>query len=75
MMLGAAVRRHQGAALLVVAAVFCSIATRVAGAEPHPFSKWFKYSPDIENSWDVASDAAQPMQWRPRLDSNQGPSA
>lgn len=61
MMLGAAVRRHQGVALLVVAAVFCSIATRVAGAEPHPFSKWFKYSPDIENSWDVASDAAQPM--------------
>ena len=61
MMLGAAVQRRQAAALLVVAAVFCSIATRATGAEPHPFSKWFKYSPDIENSWDVASNAAQPM--------------
>ena len=61
MMLGAAVQRRQAAALLVVAAVFCSIATRATGAEPPPFSKWFKYSPDIENSWDVASDAAQPM--------------
>jgi putative ABC transport system substrate-binding protein len=60
-MLGAAVQRRQAAALLVVAAVFCSIATRATGAEPHPFSKWFKYSPDIENSWDVASNAAQPM--------------
>jgi len=61
MMSGAAVRRHQAAALLVVAAVFCSIATRAAGAEPHPFSKWFKYSPDIENFWDVVSDTARPM--------------
>ena len=61
MMLGAAVQRRQAAALLVVAAVFCSIATRATGAEPHPFSKWFKYSSDIENSWDVASNAAQPM--------------
>jgi len=61
MMLGAAVQRRQAAALLVVAAVFYSIATRATGAEPHPFSKWFKYSPDIENSWDVASNAAQPM--------------
>ena len=61
MMLGAAVQRRQAAALLVVAAVFCSIATRATGAEPHPFSKWFKYSPDIEKSWDVESDAAQPM--------------
>ena len=61
MMLGAAVRRRQAAALFIVAAVFCSIATRATVAEPHPFSKWFKYSPDIENSWDVASDAAQPM--------------
>ena len=61
MMLGAAVQRRQAAALLVVAAVFCSIATRAIGAEPQPFSKWFKYSPDIEKSWEVASDAAQPM--------------
>ena len=61
MMLVAAVQRHQAAALLVVAAVFCSIATRAIGAEPQPFSKWFKYGPDIEKSWDVASDAAQPM--------------
>ena len=61
MMLGAAVQRRQAAALLVVAAVFCSIATRAIGAEPQPFSKWFKYGPDIENSWDVASDTAQPM--------------
>ncbi len=61
MMLGAAVQRRRVAALLVVAAVFCSTATRATVAEPHPFSKWFKYSPDIENSWDVASDAAQPM--------------
>ena len=61
MMLVSAVQRRQAAALLVVAAVFCSIATRATGAEPHPFSKWFKYSPDIENSWDVASNAAQPM--------------
>jgi len=60
-MLGAAVQRRQAAALLVVAAMFCSTATRATVAEPHPFSKWFKYSPDIENSWDVASDAAQPM--------------
>jgi len=61
MMLGAAVRRHQAAALFVVAAVVCSVATRATGAEPQPFSKWFKYNPDIENSWDVASAAAQPM--------------
>ena len=61
MMLEAAVQRRRAAALLVVAAVFCSIATRATVAEPQPFSKWFKYSPDIENSWDVASDAAQPM--------------
>jgi len=60
-MLEAAVQRRRAAALLVVAAVFCSIATRATVAEPQPFSKWFKYSPDIENSWDVASDAAQPM--------------
>jgi len=60
-MLGAAVQRRRAAALLVVAAVFCSTATRATVAEPHPFSKWFKYSPDIENSWDVAGDVAQPM--------------
>ena len=61
MMLGAAVRRCQAAALLVVAAVLCSTTTRATSAEPPPFSKWFKYSSDIEKSWDVASDAAQPM--------------
>ena len=61
MMRGAAAQRRQAAALLVVAAVLCSIATRATGAQPQPFSKWFKYSPDIENSWDVASDATQPM--------------
>jgi putative ABC transport system substrate-binding protein len=61
MMLGVAVQWRRSAALLVVAAVVCSIASRATGAEPQPFSKWFKYSPDIENSWDVASDAAQPM--------------
>jgi putative ABC transport system substrate-binding protein len=60
MMLGASVSR-QAAALLVVAAVFCSITTRATGAEPRPFSKWFKYGSDIEKSWDVESDAAQPM--------------
>ena len=61
MMSGASVSR-QAAALLVVAAVFCSITTRATGAEPRPFSKWFKYSPDIEKSWDVEGDAAKPMQ-------------
>jgi len=72
-MLGAAVQRRQAAALLVVAAVFCSIATRATGAEPHPFSKWFKYSPDIENSWDVASNAAQPMYVSLRRKEGAGP--
>jgi putative ABC transport system substrate-binding protein len=73
MMSEAAVRRHKAAALLVVAAVFCSIATRATGAEPQPFSKWFKYSPDIENSWDVASDAAQPMRVSLRRKDSAGP--
>jgi putative ABC transport system substrate-binding protein len=61
MMSGAANHRRQSVALIVAAAVFCSIATCATGAEPPPFSKWFKYSPDIENSWDVAGDPAQPM--------------
>jgi putative tryptophan/tyrosine transport system substrate-binding protein len=58
---GTAIRGRQATVLLVVAAVFCSIATCATSAEPRPFSKWFKYSPDIEKSWDVASDPAQPM--------------
>ena len=26
-----------------------------------PFDKWFKYSPDIDTTWDVTADAATPM--------------
>src|ERR1700730_3598162 len=61
MMLGAANHRRQSVALLVAAAVFCAIATCATSAESPPFSKWFKYSPDIEKSWNVVGDAAQPM--------------
>jgi len=61
MMLGVAAERRQTAALLVAATVFCLVAMGGASAEPRPFAKWFKYSPDIEKSWDVASDPAQPM--------------
>ena len=58
---GVAVKWRPAAVLLVAAAVFCSVATGATAAEPRPFSKWFKYSPDIEKSWDVANDPAQPM--------------
>jgi putative ABC transport system substrate-binding protein len=61
MMSGTAVKRRPPAALFIVAAVLSSIATCATAAEPRPFSKWFKYSPDIEQSWNVESDAAQPM--------------
>ena len=56
-----AVRGRQAAVLFTLAAVFCSIATYATSAEPPSFSKWFKYSPDIEKYWDVAGDPAQPM--------------
>jgi putative ABC transport system substrate-binding protein len=60
MMFGASSYR-QAAALLIVVAVVASIATGATGAEHATFSKWFKYGPDIEKSWDVKGDAAQPM--------------
>jgi putative tryptophan/tyrosine transport system substrate-binding protein len=31
-------------------------------ADDQPFSKWFKYGSDIETAWDVAGDAAKPLQ-------------
>jgi putative tryptophan/tyrosine transport system substrate-binding protein len=72
MMFGASSYR-QAAALLIVAAVVASIATGATGAEHATFSKWFKYGPDIEKSWDVKGDAAQPMYVSLRRKEGAGP--
>jgi putative tryptophan/tyrosine transport system substrate-binding protein len=72
MMFGASSYR-QAAALLIVVAVVASIATGATGAEHATFSKWFKYGPDIEKSWDVKGDAAQPMYVSLRRKEGAGP--
>jgi putative tryptophan/tyrosine transport system substrate-binding protein len=33
-----------------------------ASAQARPFAKWFKYSSDIDTSWNVAGDAAKPLE-------------
>ena len=54
-------RRYWLATQIVAAILLCSPINQ-AFAQSRPFDKWFKYSSDIDTAWDVAGNAATPMQ-------------
>ena len=52
-------RHRMKAAALITAALLAAAIPEAAGAE-RPFGKWFKYSADVESTWQVTGDAARP---------------
>ena len=56
-----AIQGRRSVPLLLAAVALWSILAGAASADPAPFSKWFKYNPDIQNNWDVVGEADKPM--------------
>ena len=54
-------RPCQFAPWLVAALFACATLNSAAADDTRPFAKWFKYSADIESTWDVIGNSAQPM--------------
>ena len=64
---------RQIALQFVGAVLACAILTPAAAAEPQPYAKWFKYSSDIDSTWNVTGDPAQPLRVTIRRKEGEGP--
>lgn len=61
--------------VLMAAAAFEILAAgaAVAAADTEPFSKWFKYAPEISRQWEIKGDSAKPLQVLVKNNLTQGP--
>lgn len=61
--------------VLVAGAAFELLATgaAVAAADAEPYSKWFKYAPEISRQWEILGDSAKPLQVLVKNNLTQGP--
>jgi putative tryptophan/tyrosine transport system substrate-binding protein len=45
----------------------------IAAADTEPYSKWFKYAPEISRQWEINGDSAKPLQVLVKNNLKQGP--
>ena len=48
--------------VLAVAVELWATGAAFAAADAQPFAKWFKYAPEMSRQWEIAGDAANPLQ-------------
>ena len=60
---------------LMVAAAFSMFVSSAAmsAVETQPYSKWFKYSPEVSREWDVKGDSEKPLRVLIKSKLSQGP--